>query len=307
MRSLDTVPEPVAGRLREAACLSQAAYVANDPVQLAHRYADRGDREVVALAAALLAFGRVRAFLPKIEAFLEVLGVSPRRHVLDYRPSRDARFFDGFRSRIYTGDDLRLLLVHLREVLREHGTLEDAFLAAPRNGDEGRSPHLARLTAFSRLFRRLDPRPLTGASDYPPGYRHLVSDPALGGAAKRWNLFLRWVVRPADGVDLGLWKRVDAADLIIPLDTHVGRISSLIGLRKRRALDWKAAEEVTARLRAIDPEDPVRFDFPLSHIGISEKCRGRWVRDVCTACRIAGICRVGKRHVRKSPEKGGAA
>jgi uncharacterized protein (TIGR02757 family) len=285
------VPDLVAAELERASRLPREPYFSNDPIHLVHRYEDAADREIVALVCALLAFGKVRAFLPKLESILRVLGMSPRSYVADYRPSRDAGFFRRFRSRIYTGDDLRLLFVHLQRTLVEHGTLEDAFLASQAAG------HRERLEAFAHLFLRLDPAPVTGRKQYPRSYRHLVADPSRGSASKRWCLFLRWVARPDDGVDLGIWTRVDPADLVIPLDVHVGRISTLIGLRTRRTMDWKAAEEVTANLRAIDASDPVRFDFPLSHIGISARCRGRWAADICPSCAIASICRVGKRYL----------
>jgi len=289
---MSPLPENVRNALLRAARAPRERYLENDPVKLAHRYEDPGDKEVAALLCALLAFGSVRAFLPKLEALLRVLGPSPRAYALTYRPAQDLEFFRAFRSRVYTGDDLRLLLANLKQVLREHRTLEDAFLSGAVQGTQ------ARLTAFARLFHRADPRSVVGASTYPAGYLHLVCDPARGGASKRWNLFLRWVVRPADGVDLGLWQGVSPGDLVVPLDTHVGRISSLIGLRRRKTNDWKAAEEITSRLREIDPEDPVGFDFALSHIGISEHCRGRWVGEICRRCTIRGICRAARRHLR---------
>lgn len=288
------VPAAVRIALKERLrAVPSAAFLENDPVHLAHRYGRREDREVAALLGALFAFGKAAAFIPKVRALLEVLGPSPRRYVESYRPGRDRGFFASFRSRIYRGDDVRLLLWHLRRVVLEHASLEDAFLSGPTgDGSEG---HLARLTAFAGLFRRLDPFPITGDARFSASYRHLVVDPAGGSACKRWNLFLRWVVRPADGVDLGLWRRVDPSVLVIPLDIHVGRITRLIGIRNRRTPDWKSAEEVTMRLRSIDPGDPVRFDFPLSHLGISERCKGRWVREVCGPCTLRRICSEGRR------------
>ena len=292
------VPEKVRVELIRAAGLPRPGYFENDPVHFAHLYSRPGDQEVVALISALLAFGKVRAFSPKVESVLKVMGTSPRDYALEFVASRDRPFFRCFRSRVYKGDDLRLLLCNLARVLREHATLEDAFLAA----QAGATFH-SRLTAFAHLFYREDPKNIIEAREYPRGYRHLACDPALGGASKRWNLFLRWVVRPADGVDLGIWTRVSPADLIMPLDIHVGRISSLIGLRKRRTNDWKAAEEVTASLRELAPEDPLRFDFPLSHIGISERCRGRWVEEVCEKCSIRTICKAARRRLRQPGER----
>ena len=285
------VPENVRIALLAAARHPRQGYFENDPVKFAHLYSRTADQEVVALVSALLAFGKVRAFFPKVQSVLEVMGRSPRDYVLSYDPECNRTFFRNFRSRIYTGEDLRLLFWNLRRILGEFETLEDAFLATG-----GNTTFHARLTAFAQLFHREDPFSITARKAYPRSYRHLASDPGLGGASKRWNLFLRWVVRRADGVDLGIWSRVCPADLVMPLDTHVGRISTLIGLRKRRTNDWKAAEEVTASLRKLAPDDPLWFDFPLSHLGISERCRGRWVAHVCGACSIRTICRAARRH-----------
>ncbi len=106
-------------------------------------------------------------------------------------------------------------------------------------------------------------------------------------------MFLRWVVRPDDGIDLGLWRGVSTAQLIVPLDTHTARISRLLGLSQRRTADWKMAREVTAALRRLDPKDPVRFDFALSHLGISEGCSGK-AGEVCVRCPVSGLCVVGE-------------
>jgi uncharacterized protein (TIGR02757 family) len=288
----------VARALRECARRTPARFLENDPIRLARGFASPLDAEIAAILGSFLAFGKVAAFLPKVQSLLRLMEPSPRSYVEAYRHSRDRAFFRAFRSRVYRGDDVRLLLENLRLVFREHASLEDAFLAVPVGEDAvlRLGPHRARLAAFARLLYRADPRPIAGRSSYPPGYRHLVPDPAAGSACKRWNLFLRWVARPADGVDLGIWKRVDPAGLVMPLDIHVARISSLIGIRKRRTPDWKSAEEVTAWLRELDPRDPLRFDFPLSHIGISSRCRGRWVEAICEACRIRRICSVGRSH-----------
>jgi uncharacterized protein (TIGR02757 family) len=277
------------------------AYRANDPVRCCHRYPEAEDREVVALFCALLAFGRVGAFLPGVEALLGIMGRHPRRYVEEFRPGRNRGFFASFRLRLWGGEDLRYLLVSLARLFREFSTLEEAFLADGGEGSPGTagglsaehsgsggSAHRARLTRLARLLHRGG----GGGLKPPPYYRNLVVDPAAGSACKRWNLFLRWVARPADGVDLGLWKRVSPRDLIIPLDVHVGRISLQIGLRRRRTLDWRAAEEVTGALARIDPADPLRFDLPLSHLGISAGCRGRYLEPICDACGIRSLCSV---------------
>jgi len=282
------------------------AYRRGDPVQFCRHHADPLDREVVGLLAAFLAFGRVAAFLPKIRSLIDVLGPRPRRTIEGFHPDADRGFFDAFRHRVWKGDSIRLLLANLRDLLREHGSIQEAFLGAGSQGppggpeertgspaDDRRLRHRRRISGLARLLTRADPYPWTGARRLPRSYTTLVVDPAGGSAAKRWNLFLRWMVRPDDGTDLGLWKGVSSRDLVIPMDVHVGRISALIGLRRRRSLDWAAAEEVTRGLARIDPEDPLRFDFALSHLGISAGCRGRHVPGTCGVCDLGRICRAG--------------
>jgi uncharacterized protein (TIGR02757 family) len=127
------------------------------------------------------------------------------------------------------------------------------------------------------------------------GLRHLLPDAAGPGAAKRWNLYLRWMVRGPDGVDLGAWRGVPRAALVIPLDTHVMRVSRCLGLTRRADASWRTAEEITASLRRVDPDDPVRFDFALCHLGMSGACPARRRTAACAACPLAGACRAGPR------------
>jgi uncharacterized protein (TIGR02757 family) len=172
----------------------------------------------------------------------------------------------------------------------EAGSLERFFLA----GDDPRSPDIgAALGSFSaravELASRMDPRQASLA-----GFRYLFPSPAGGSACKRLCMLLRWLCRPDDGIDLGLWRGVSPARLVLPLDTHTARIARLLGLSARRSPDWKMALEVTTSLRRLDPGDPVRFDFALAHLGISEGCSGK-KGEVCIPCPVAGMCRVVKR------------
>jgi len=115
--------------------------------------------------------------------------------------------------------------------------------------------------------------------------------PSGGSACKRLNLFLRWMVRKNDGIDLGLWRSVKPSELIIPLDTHVGRIAYAIGLTDSRQQTWKTALEVTASLSKLDPEDPVKYDFSLCRLGILKECTSRPAQSRCEPCSLSGICR----------------
>ena len=149
----------------------------------------------------------------------------------------------------------------ISDVMREYRTIENAFLTGMAIGDEDVMP------ALSSLVEKI--------SAAGGGHRNcLIPDPAKGSACKRLNLFLRWMVRKDEGgVDFGIWTGINAADLYIPLDIHTGNVARQLGLLNRKQNDWKATEELTAVLRELDPDDPVRFDYALFGMGVSENKR----------------------------------
>ncbi|HUU59647.1 MAG TPA: TIGR02757 family protein [Phycisphaerae bacterium] len=228
-------------------------FVAPDPVQFLYAYADSGDREVVALIAACLSYGRVAQILRSIGRVLEPMGPRPARFLRDTGPSQLRRTFAGFRHRFTGGEDLVALLAAVRRVLRRHGTLECCFAAGARPQEETVLPALG---AFVDEVRRFGG---------PRG--HLLPHPGKGSACKRLNLFLRWMVRN-DEVDPGGWSAIPPAALIVPLDVHMHRMARALGATRRKAADGRTAVEVTAAFRAIQPDDPVRYDFALTRMGI---------------------------------------
>ncbi len=269
-------------------------FLANDPLQFPRRFHAPADREVAAFFSAALAYGRVASILRSLEDLFRRIGPRPADFVGNFDPRRDGVRLEGFRHRFNDGDDLVLLCFLLRRMLEEGGSLEGYFSAGDDSGGEDVGPALA---SFTRRALAIDVSPLLGRPSIPPGagVRYFFPSPSGGSACKRLCMFLRWVARPDDGIDLGLWT-LSAARLVIPLDTHTARIARLLGLSGRRSADWKMALEVTSALRRLDPADPVRFDFPLAHLGISEGCtgkKGEW----CIPCPVSGLCavRVGRK------------
>ncbi|MCU0724443.1 MAG: TIGR02757 family protein [Planctomycetes bacterium] len=253
------------------------ARLASDPVSLVRPFANPRDREVAGLVAASLAFGRAPMILKSVRRVLSVLGPRPARAVIEAGGGFAGRLA-GFRHRWVGGEDVEALLCSTGRLLRETGSVEEAFALALRTGAgdlrgglSGLAQRLVRLAGEPAASRR--------------SFRFLLPDPAGGGAAKRFCLYLRWMVRPDDGIDLGLWRSVSPSSLVVPLDTHIHRIARLLGLTKRRSADWKTAVEITAALRVLDPDDPVRFDFALAHLGISGDCPAH-----CGVCPVAPIC-----------------
>ena len=273
--------------------------IAFDPLEFPHRYRDPRDVEVSALLAAALAYGRADLFRPKVDALLRRMGDSPAAFVRSLDAAGARELLAGFVYRFNVGTDVAVLLLGMGRALREHGGLEALFL----QGWEARGSWHGALDAFTSALRDVPMEPLRAALGPERGLHHLLPSPLGPGAAKRLNLFLRWMVRGPDGVDLGVWKRVRPSALLIPLDTHIGRISKHLGLTRRNDLSWRTAEEVTASLRALDAEDPVRFDFALCHYGMSGVCPATPVPDNCARCLLRESCTTGRALVKRSPSR----
>jgi uncharacterized protein (TIGR02757 family) len=259
---------------------------AADPVHLVRRYRSPADREVAGFCASALAFGRVAGALRSIEALLEVMGPHPAAFVRRFDPVRHSPQIEQLVHRWIRGRDLVALLLVLQRVLREAGSIEAFFV----EGDDPRTPDIGpTLDRFCVRALETDLRAVYGRRVPPrPGVCFFFPRPAQGSACKRLNLFLRWMVR-RDAIDLGVWTRVSPSRLVVPLDTHVIRLGRCLRLTRYRSPGWKMAIEITASLRALDPADPVRYDFALCHVGMTDACGyGRAQGD--SQCPLRGLC-----------------
>ena len=273
------------------ASIDRAERIAADPVEFPRAQRTPADAEVAGLLAVSLAYGRAELFKPVVARVLAAMGPSPARYAEAFAVAPDPAAFDGIVYRFNRPPDLRALVAGIGAVRRRHGGLGArlaALFAAQGAAPRARRPALARLAAEVRDAP--EARALLGRRGQ-RGLRHLLTDPAGPGPAKRWNLYLRWMVRGPDQVDLGLWRGVPASALVIPLDTHVHRVARALGLTARPDASWRTAEEITAALRRVDPDDPVRFDFALCHLGMSGRCPARRDPARCEACLLAGECR----------------
>ena len=258
---------------------------ATDPIQVVRRFDDPADREVVGFCAAALAFGRVASVMQSIERLVAVMGPSPAAFVRKFDARRDAPALKPIVHRWTTGEDLTALVMILQHMLTR-GSIEQFFL-------EGYDPTAAdvsgALESFSTRAVAIDLRPAYRNRTPRPGVAYFFSRPSCGGACKRLNLFLRWMVR-RDAVDFGLWKNVSAAKLIVPLDTHVIRVGRCLRLTRLTSPGWKMAADITASLRELDPDDPVKYDFSLCHLGMADQCGfNRALGD--SRCPLRGLCR----------------
>ena len=266
-------------------------HVSNDPVQFVHRYEDPRDREVAGLIVSAFAYGNVKSILATADRALAFLGNRPAQALAAFDPEKDLRRLRGFYHRFNTSRDLAVFFWMLRRVLEDHGSIEQAFIAGLSLEDVDTGPALQRFSAglLQTGYEKFYPR---GELKRRIGVRFLVPSPSDGSACKRMNLYLRWMVRPDDGVDCGVWTRVRKDQLIIPLDTHIARISSYIGLTEMKSPGWAMALDITRGLHRLDVSDPLRYDFALCHLGIAGNCPRKRDLRKCFACPIKAICRL---------------
>lgn len=266
--------------------------LSSDPLEFVHHYSDPWDQEVVALICALLAYGNVKQIRASIRSLLErmqTLSASPSEFVRGLsRPDfsrRAAVALRGWVHRFTRGEEMLRLLTRVGIAWKTHGSVGAEFL-------EGLDPEAADVSdALDTLVKRWQ-------KDIGPSY--LLTAPSDGSCCKRWNMLLRWMGRK-DAVDPGLWQRgaplvtrtgkgLRASQLLLPLDTHTGRISQYLGMTRRRTLQWKAVREVSEVLRRCDPTDPIKYDFALARLGILDLCQSTYQWQICKQCQLLPVC-----------------
>jgi uncharacterized protein (TIGR02757 family) len=235
--------------------LNKRKYVQPDPLALLYAYHKKEDLEMVGMLASSLAFGRVTQIVANVARVLQLLP-DPASSVKVKTRGELGRLLEGFKHRWATGDEVADLLFGVGELQKRYGSLEDCFMAHYRDEHETVIP------ALGGMIGELET--VTGNST-----SCLLPDPLGSSACKRHHLFLRWMVRK-DDVDLGVWSKVPASKLVVPLDVHMHRIAASFGFTERKQADHKAALEITDHFKEILPEDPVRYDFALTRLGIRD-------------------------------------
>ncbi len=231
----------------------------SDPISIPHRFSKKEDIEIAGFLAATIAWGNRIAILRSAERMMEIMGNSPYDFVINHRDG-DLKCIDGCMHRTFFAEDFIYFIEALKYIYLEKGGMEEIF--ARYQTDDSLQPAIHE---FRRIFFELPHNARTE--------RH-VSDPLKGSAAKKINMFLRWMVRRDDrGVDFGLWRSVSPAVLSCPLDVHSGNVARKLGLLKRKQSDAKSVAELDASLRALDPADPVKYDFALFGLGVFENFR----------------------------------
>lgn len=231
-------------------------FVHPDPLEFLYRYDDMKNREIAGLIASSLAYGRVAQILKSVNIVLKKMLPSPHRFLIETGPDQLKESFNGFKHRFTTGSEITGLLSAAGKMIRDFGSLNNAFLDGYNSGDDNDiSASLKFCKNFSILSRN--------------SCCSLIPSHTGGSAFKRLNLFLRWMIRN-DDVDPGGWKGIPTSKLMIPLDTHMHRVSIVLGLTERKQADIKTAIEITESFKKIEKNDPIRYDFALTRIGINK-------------------------------------
>lgn len=239
--------------------------ISPDPLEFLHRYSDPHDIELTGFLASVFAYGNVRQIIRTIDSVLAYLGGSPYTSLGPggKLPGGKLPGDSGITHRFYTPQDTDLLLKTIAFILKEHGSLKELFFSGYIPSHKNLK---SAVSEFSKNFLS-HAMEINRGEQLSPGFRFMIPDPENGSACKRMNLFLRWMVRK-DELDFGLWNEIPANKLVIPVDVHVARICTELGLTRYATVSWKMAEEITDNLRAFDPEDPVKYDFAICHIGM---------------------------------------
>ncbi len=263
---------------------------ATDPIQIVRRFTAPDDREIVGFCAAALAFGRVASVLQSIERLLAVMGPRPAAYVRQFDPRRDGATLAPIVHRWTRGQDLSALLWLLRQMVDRSGSVEGFFVEGHDAAADDVAPALDR---FAVRALALDLKAAYGAVPARAGVGYFFPSPSRGSGCKRLNLFLRWMVR-RDALDLGVWTRVSTRQLVVPLDTHVIRVGTCLRLTRYTSPGWAMAREITGALRTLDPEDPVKYDYAMCHLGMMNACGSGTARGDAQ-CPLRGACRPRRR------------
>jgi len=237
---------------------NQPDFIPNDPIVIPHLFTKKQDIEIMGFFASILAWGQRKTIINKCKELIERFNGSPHDFIVGYA-DEDLKQLLGFKHRTFNEVDLLYFVAFLRFHYTHFDSLEDAFLLGTEEGQPFTME--SALNHFKDYFFSLP--------DYPIRTRKHVSAPRQKSSCKRLNMYLRWMVRQdQQGVDFGIWKRIQPADLICPCDVHVERVARRFGLLTADKLNWKTAVELTDNLKAFDPSDPVKYDFALFGLGV---------------------------------------
>jgi uncharacterized protein (TIGR02757 family) len=243
---------------KKATEYNQPAFIKDDPISIPYLFSNKHDIEIAGFFAAIFSWGNRTTIIKKSRELMELMDMQPYEFCI-HHSDEDLKRLLKFRHRTFNTTDLLYFIAFFKFHYSRERSLETAFTRHGKSLEE-------MLSGFHHYFFSLDDAPLRT--------RKHVSSPEKGSSCKRINMFLRWMVRKDDkGVDFGIWKKIKASQLVCPLDIHVSRVAKHLGILERKQPDWQAATELTNYLRTLDELDPVKYDFALFGLGVTEKMK----------------------------------
>lgn len=232
-------------------------FIESDPIQIPHAYTLKEDIEIAGFLAATIAWGNRKMIINNAQKLMNIMGNTPYDFIMSHK-EEDLEKLDGFVHRTFNNSDAITFVKGLKNIYQNHNGLESVFAKNSEINSTQKS-----ISAFKKVFFEIPHQQRTT--------KH-VSDPLNNSAAKRINMFLRWMIRNDNkGVDFGIWKTISPASLSCPLDVHSGNVARKLNLLTRKQNDAKALFELDSNLRKLDPNDPVKYDFALFGLGVFEK------------------------------------
>ena len=235
---------------------NQPSFIPNDPVCIPHLFNKKQDIEIAGFFAATFAWGNRTTIIQKSKELMNLMDMAPHDFILQHT-EKDLKRLLHFKHRTFNTTDLLYFIEFFRYHYSGNKSLEAAFTRHGKTAEE-------MLKGFHYYFFSLE--------HVPARTKKHIATPERNSSCKRLNMFLRWMVRQDDkGVDFGIWKKISPSELIIPIDLHVARVAKKLNILQRKQTDWQTALELTAYLRTLDKTDPVKYDFALFSLGVTEK------------------------------------
>ncbi|OYX26491.1 MAG: TIGR02757 family protein [Flavobacteriales bacterium 32-35-8] len=232
-------------------------FIESDPIQIPHQFSKKEDIEIAGFLAASIAWGNRKSIINNAKRLMDLLDNAPYDFVINHQET-DLEKLQSFVHRTFNADDAVQFIKSLKHIYLNHNGLESVFAKHAENDSMQTA-----ISKFKTIFFEMEHLQRT--------QKH-ISDPLKNSAAKRINMFLRWMVRnDKTGVDFGIWKTLSPSQLSCPLDVHSGNVARKLGLLSRKQNDAKALLELDSELRKLDPNDPVKYDFALFGLGVFEK------------------------------------
>lgn len=229
-------------------------FIETDPISIPHQFSKKEDIEISSFLIATIAWGQRKTIIKNGQSIIEKMDKAPSEFINHFTED-DLAPFESFKHRTFNSEDLIFFFKSLQNIYQNHGGLENVFSFYPNDMKEN-------IARFRAIFFEIEG---------PNRTQKHVSNTTKGSSAKRINMFLRWMVRPSTaGVDFGIWKKIKAKHLMLPLDVHTGNVGRKLNLLTRKQNDWKSVQEISDNLRKLDANDPIKYDFALFGLGAFE-------------------------------------